>query len=169
MNVGKQFEQDFKSSVPESVMYYRLPDAATSFGGDNSLRFSRKNPCDSFLFYPTSRTFFALELKSVGGGSISFEKSKEEKGIIHFHQAEGLRKFGSFDGIMAGFVLNFRKEDKTYFIEIGNYLKMIDVIGKKSFNEKDLLQYNPILISQQKKRVHWKYNIEKFLQDTSTN
>lgn len=165
-NIGKKFENNFKASMPDDVFYYRLKDSAQSFYQSNNLRFSSKNPCDAFLYkYPM---FVAIELKNVASTSISFERNKTEKGVIHFHQIEALRKFASYKGIVAGFVLNFRHKDGTeicYFLHIKNFDKMIENINKKSFNEKDLLKNNPIVIENIKKRTNYTYNVSKFLQD----
>ena len=149
-NIGKKFENNWKASMPNDIFYYRLKDQAQSFGGASKLRFSLKNPCDCFLF--KSPTLFALELKSVGTSSISFEKTKEEKGVIHFHQIEGLRNFRHSDGT-----------ENCYFIHINDFDMMINSLDKKSFNEKDLSKYNPIIIENRKKKVNYTYNIEKFI------
>lgn len=40
MNTGKQFEADFKASVPSDAWCYRLKDsAATYYGGNENLSF----------------------------------------------------------------------------------------------------------------------------------
>ena len=83
INIGKRFENNFRDSVSDDILYYRLKDSAQSFGNSNHLRFSSKNPFDCLLY--KSPSLFALELKSVGTSSISFERSKDEKGIIHYH------------------------------------------------------------------------------------
>ena len=43
------------------------------------------------------------------------------------------------------------------------YILMINSLDKKSFNEKDLSKYNPIIIENRKKKVNYTYNIEKFI------
>lgn len=171
MNIGKRFESNFRVSVPDDVLYYRLKDAAQSFGnvtgGTNNLRFSAKNPCDCFLF--KQPTLYALEMKSVGTTSISFERTRQDKGVIHYHQIQGLKQFAQYKGVLAGFVLNFRHKDNTevcYFLEIHDFEKMIDSISKKSFNEKDLNKYNPLIIENQQLKVNYRYNVSKFIQDT---
>ena len=47
-NIGKKFENNWKASMPNDIFYYRLKDQAQSFGGASKLRFSLKNPCDSY-------------------------------------------------------------------------------------------------------------------------
>ena len=70
------------------MFYYRPPDSAQSFGSNSNLRFSAKSPCDCFMF--NGKFLYTLELKSVGTTSISFERTKEDKGVIHKHQIDNL-------------------------------------------------------------------------------
>lgn len=166
VNIGKRFENNFRDSVPDGVLYYRLKDSAQSFGGTSNLRFSLKNPCDCFLF--KSPTLLALEMKSVATSSISFERNKDDKGVIHYHQIEGLRKFARYEDVVTGFLLNFRHKNETeacYFLHIKDFDRMVHDICKKSFNESDLQQYNPIIIESEKKKVNYKYNVSKFIAD----
>ena len=47
LNTGKQFETDWKSSMPKDAWCYRLKDsAATYYGGNENLWFSFDNFCD---------------------------------------------------------------------------------------------------------------------------
>lgn len=165
-NTGKIFEQDFKKSVPDYAMIYRLPDSAQSFGGSSNLRFSRKNPFDYLIYDSRRRILYALEMKTVKGKSISFERSENESGEIHFHQIEGLRKWDSYNGIICGFIIEFRKIEKTAFIKIKEFDKLINIITKKSFNYDDLALYKieHNVISQRKIRTHYAYGVDEFLQ-----
>ena len=92
-NIGKRFEQDWIKSVPDYVGVLRIPDAAQSFYKSSNLRFSRKNPFDFLLWSPNTLTLYTLELKTVKGKSISFERTKDEHGEIHYHQIVGLENF----------------------------------------------------------------------------
>jgi hypothetical protein len=141
-------------------MYYRLKDSAQSFGKANNLRFSLKNPCDCFIYQ--SPILMAIEMKSVGTSSITFERTSEERGVIHYHQIQGLRDFGKYKDVISGFIFNFRHKDGEevcYFQHIQDFDKMIVDISKKSFNEKDLSCYNPLIIENKKKKVNYRYNI----------
>ena len=163
-NIGKKFENNFKASVPEGIFYDRKKDQAQSFAQTDMLRFSSKNPYDITLYsFPV---MFCLELKSVGTSSISFARRKNEKGVIHYHQIEGLRKVSKYKGIIGGFIVNFRKTDgteNTYFIDIREFDKMINELDKKSFNEKDLENYNVVPIIGTKKRVNYSYDVAGFV------
>ena len=113
------------------------------------------------------KVLYTLELKSVGTNSISFERTKEDKGVIHKHQIDNLEKFSTYENIISGLVLDFRLNDKTYFCMIEEFVNMINNLDKKSFNEKDLFECcNPIEIDKKKLKVNYRYNIDKFLCDT---
>lgn len=151
-------------------MIYRPPDAAQSFDMDSKLRsklrFSQHSPCDFMIFSGKRNTFWTLELKTFEG-SCSFERTKEDKGIIHYYQVESLKKFSTYNNVCSGFILDFRKTDNTYFLMIDEWDDLINSISKKSFNENDLLDYcNPILIDKKKLKVNYRYNIDKFLNET---
>lgn len=164
-NTGKRFEADFKKSVPSYTLLYRLPDSAQAFGGSSNLRFSSKNPFDYLMWDSKKHILYALELKTVAGKSISFERNKGEHGEIHYHQIDGLKKWNKYDGIICGFIIEFRKIEKTVFIEISDFDKLINTITKKSFNFDDLdnhkIKY--VTIGQNKIRTHYRYNVCDFL------
>ena len=166
-SVGKQFEDNFKKSVPNYALSYRPPDSAQGFdvGASNKLRFSRHSPCDLMVFDGTRNLFLTLELKTFQG-SCSFERNKEEKGIIHYYQVEKLKEFANYKRVISGFVLGFRSADHTYFLNINDWDNLISHIEKKSFNEQDLLEYaSPILIEKEKLKVNYRYDVELLLSE----
>lgn len=158
MNVGKIFETEWKQSVPENVLMCRLPDAAQSFSGGN-LRFSRKNPFDYIMY--DKPNLFALELKTVQGKSISFERSKEDSGDIHYHQIAGLNEWAKF-GAICGFIINFRELEKTVFLPIEKFNELIEQTTKKSLNINDM-EDCVIIINQKKLRTRFRYDVEDFV------
>lgn len=110
---------------------------------------------------------YTLELKSVGSKSISFEREKTDKGIIHKHQIDNLLKFSTYENVISGFLFDFRLSNCTYFCMIEEFINMINYLDKKSFNEKDLFKWcNPIKIEKKKLKINYRYNISKFLADT---
>lgn len=165
INTGKRFEADFKKSVPSYALLYRLPDSAQAFGGNSHLRFSSKKPFDYLMWDSKEHILYALELKTVAGKAISFERNKEENREIHWHQIEGLNKWNKYDGIVCGFIIEFRKIEKTVFIDINEFNKLINSITKKSFNFDDLAIYkiDYKIIGQVKVRTRYKYKIDEFL------
>ena len=109
---------------------------------------------------------FCVELKTVAGSSISFERNKKEKGKIHYYQINYLKKASKCLNTIAGLVIDFRKPDHTYFLNIIEWDVLINSITKKSFNESDLLKFaHPILINKEKLRVNYRYDIIRFMED----
>lgn len=110
---------------------------------------------------------YTLELKSVGTRSISFEREKTDKGVIHKHQIDALQKFSTYKNVVSGFIFDFRLSDKTYFCSIDEFSRMINNIDKKSFNENDLLEWcKPIEIKKRKLKVNYRYDINDFIRNT---
>ena len=165
MNPGKIFETQWNKSIPDYALLYRLPDSAQSFGRSDKLRFSSKNPFDFLLWDSKKHILYALELKTVSGKSISFERIKEDSGDIHYHQIVGLNNWNKYDGIVCGFIIEFREIEKTMFINIVDFNKLIDIIPKKSFNFNDLDKYEIqyTIIKQKKARTKYTYDVNGFL------
>ena len=168
-NPGKIFEQQFCKSVPDYAWVHRLTDPPQSFNQDEAkskgLRFSLKNPFDYILWDSKHWLFYALELKTVKGKSISFERTKEEKGEIHFHQIEGLKEVHTYAGTVSGIIVEFRQLEKTVFVDIAEFCRLMDIIPKKSFNYNDLDNYDILytVIEQTKARTRYTYGIDEFL------
>ena len=171
MNAGKKFEILFKSSLPSYCLYYRLIDPPQSFGKNDFLRFSWKNPCDIFLFDSRYGIFYTLELKSTKQKSFTFENinldNKQPSKMIHKHQILSLDNFSKYNYVVSGFIFNFRYDstniEKTYFQNIRDFKNMTLSIQKKSFNEIDLIKNNGIEISGKKKRTNYTWDIDTFL------
>lgn len=168
-NPGKIFEAQFKKCAPEYCLVYRIPDPPQAFL--DGLRFSIKNPFDYILWDSKKKHLFALELKSVQDSYITFERYEDAKGTIHWHQIEGLTKWGSYDGIIAGLVIEFRKIETTIFLPIDEFNRMVSLVEKRSFNFSDLSKYNVKykVIPQELMRTKYKYDIENFLNSFKEN
>lgn len=155
-NAGKVFENEIKNSIPDGVMYYRIKDPAQGFGGSSTTRFSLHNQCDALLYkYPR---LIALELKSTQSTSIPFSFTDNKKSIKKC-QIYGLCDFSLYKGITAGFLMNFRKTEKTYYLDIDGFLRFMIDTSKSSINEKDIIEYGGIIIPSQKKRTRSVYDI----------
>lgn len=164
-NTGKILEAQWAKSVPDYVLLCRLPDAAQSFGGSSKLRFSRKNPFDYIMWDSKNKLLYALELKTVKGKSITFERSKDDTGEIHLHQIEGLSEWNKYENTKCGLIIEFRQLEKTIFIDIEEFKRLVEVIPKKSFNYDDLEIYGirHAVIEQKKARTRFTYDVDGFL------
>lgn len=174
-NTGKIFEGAIKSSIPSHCLLIRLPDPPQSFAQSKATRFSHKNPCDYLCYNSEDNKLWCLELKTTSSKSMSFENiHNDDSGIkmIHRHQIKGLLEFSKYDGVVAGFLLNFRHfegepnyNETTYFMEINDFQKMCDNINKKSFNEMDIILNGAIKVSGTKKRTRFNWNIDSLLRE----
>lgn len=172
INEGKRFEEDFANSIPDYCWYKRLNDNAASWAGGANTRFTSRNECDYLLFDNNTRTLYALEMKSTKGTSFTFwredyeDKTKQQSFMIKKNQIQGLEKWSKHT-MNCGFVFNLRsKNNNTYYVDIKDFINYSSTLDKKSINENDILQMNPIFIDNKIKRVRYGYDIEKFLQDT---
>lgn len=167
-NVGKEFEDAIKRSVPDHILLYRIPDAAQSFGGGN-LRFSRKNPFDFIMWDSKSHILCALEMKTVAGKSVSFERSENDQGDIHLHQIRGLQEWNKYNGIACGFIIEFRGIETTVFVDIRGFERVSNELSKKSFtiNDLDSLHIRYIKIPQKKMRTRYRYDISSLAEQIS--
>lgn len=134
-------------------------------------RFSPHQPYDFYAFI--SPYFYAMELKSTSGTLTYWRKDFEEpKKKKHFEikkcQIEGLTKAATYPGVIAGFYINFRNENKTYFLSIQDFHILTDNLNKKSINHADVAQYG-VLIEQTLMKTNYKYNLRKFFDSIKSN
>ena len=169
---GKKFEEAFTKSVPDYVLVKRLNDNASSWSGGANTRFASKNECDYILFNDHTMTFYGLELKSTKHNSLTFwRKDFAEDGKKSFQirkcQIQGLEKWSKHIGVF-GLIINFRgSENETYFVDIKEFLRHTSPpFSKKSINKNDILGMNPIKIDSELKRTNYRYDIQKFLEET---
>lgn len=161
-NSGKVFEEALKKSVDEKTMYYyRLKDPASSFGQDSSkTRFSLSNEYDCFIFYKSN--LFTLELKSTEQSSMSIQREKSEKSkMIKLNQIDGLNRSGKYNNTHSGFMLDFRTTKNTYFLSIDEFMRFLNESDKKSINEKDVIEYNGVVVESKLLQVNYRYNLVK--------
>lgn len=157
---GKQFEKDWKDSCPDSVYIERFKDSA--MWGKGAKVTTSQNPCDYIMY---SQLFlYLLEMKSTEGTSFSFSEN-----IIKQNQIDKLLESQKVDGVIAGFLFNFRyrktkktiRENAVYFVPIGKFVEFKDKSGKSSINEDDCKQLG-MVVKGAKKITHYKYDISDF-------
>lgn len=173
MNEGKKFESSIIKSCPDYVLVKRLNDNAAGWSGGSNTRFSSNNECDFIMFNGNTHTFYGLEMKSTKEKSLTFwredfeDKTKNQSFMIRKCQILGLKKWSKFCGIF-GFVINFRASNNlTYFISINDFIEYTKNLNKKSINIDDIKKMNPISISSAILRTNYKYDMEKFFQETA--
>lgn len=180
-NAGKEFEDQWRDSyLKYDHLFLRLQDGAKWNRGIQQ-SFTTENPFDS-LGYQIPFLWF-LELKSTKDNLISFtpfgddcspyEKPKERNGkrvadkMIKTNQVKSLMKYDKYEGVICGFIFNFRDEieNKTFFIHIKDFLEFASTSKKSSINIKDCISIGLPIESRKKIKKHT-YNIEKFCSDS---
>lgn len=173
-NSGKRFEEDFAKSIPQYCFVHRLKDSAQSYNNSTNTKFTWNNQCDYFVFDANTHLLYAIECKTTKFKSMSvqLDKDKDSSSMIKHHQIESLKKMSGYDGLIAGFVFNFRHFEgqenafeSTYWQSIDDFDSMMGGNGKKSFNELDLIMNNAVKISGSKKRTRYAWDIDGFLKN----
>lgn len=169
-NPGKEFEESLKQSADEQgVFFYRIKDVNPMFLKPNAK--VGKNDYDSFAYkYPN---LFPIELKSSGQRSISFDEK-----IIKSHQVKALHNAVQYDGLIAGFIFNFREYDNfTAFVHIRDFLEIKELsqkqISEHRFKSKlnkssiglDVVKEVGIEIKNVKKKVRHRYYVSQLLDE----
>ncbi len=84
--------------------------------------------------------------------------------MIRQTQIDGLLE-ASKHNLVAGFIFNYRNnQNDTFFMTINDFVDMMNEINKKSFNVKDLENYNAVRIECTKKRTRYAYNIQRLIE-----
>ncbi|HKM00744.1 MAG TPA: Holliday junction resolvase RecU, partial [Sedimentibacter sp.] len=96
--------------------------------------------------------------KSTKAKSISFDGSSP---MIKKHQLKELERALCY-GINAGFLLNFRTSETTYYVKLEDLKTFISSTDKKSINVKEVKEIG-IEIPTQKLKVNYRYDLSVFV------
>jgi len=168
---GKKFEEDIsKSCTNQKLFNFRVRDV-----DHTSLKKGRAVPRNRYDFILYNKPYlFPMELKSTKEKSFSFSGNNPK---IKEHQIEALTEDYRFEGVVAGFLLNFRDpKNRVFFIHIKDFLDYKDVAeGKKEnkFYNKVNKASIPLEVCEQigvevrsvKKRTRFSYQIKKTLEE----
>lgn len=172
-SLGKKFENNFGDSAKkDGIFTHRLKDTDLSFNGNSVSSFTPPNKCDFYLFGNIENgrgTLFGIECKSTGYTSIGIQRTPEEpEKMIKAKQIKSLIDLSLYEGIKAGFVLNFRDDNSnledTYYISIEDFNIFLDETQKKSINRTDC-ELRAIRVDSKLKRKNYKYDVKKMIDD----
>ena len=153
VNRGKDFEHEIYQALKAvpNVSIDRYPDPRAGFAGI-------KNICDFGVF--RAPNFIYIECKSKHGNTLNFKNDITEG------QWSGLLEKSVVTGVFAGVIIWFIDNNITAFVPIQELQRLKDE-GAKSLNVKDLIEGNVqnVPVSGVKKRVFFKYEGQKFLDD----
>ena len=143
---GKEFEEDIKKSIPPDYYIERYKDDTAGFYGVS-------NPADYRIY--RKPYLFLFELKSHKGKSLPFS-------CIRDNQIQGMYKAHLTDGIYAGFIINFRDLEETYYLTVGDVVGYMKNSDRKSIPV-EYCRENGVQIPQKKKRTRYSYDMSYFL------
>lgn len=156
---GKKFEEDFAASCPDNCWIYRLRDNAAAFNQSSETRFTTTNIADYILWDDITRSMYICELKTTKNSSIPFINIRES-------QVKGLTEAGAHK-VIPCFLFNYRaKGNATYFMYIHDYLKMVETLGKQSFNPLDIQLNGGIPLKFTRKKTRYTYDIADMIDKT---
>lgn len=155
-NIGKVFEDEIKSSIPNEHWFYRFKDGTAGFTGNKNenVRFQAKNICDCQVM--VRDTLFLLEMKNTMGTSLPFSNIKS-------NQIEGMSKV-EHSNIKAYFLICFRVKERTFAIDANSLKSYMELSGRKSIPMQWLID-NAINIPMIKKKVKYKYDLSGLFQE----
>lgn len=169
LNTGKQFEADFKKSMPPDAWCYRLRDsAATYYGGNENLAFSVDNICD-FIVYRRP-VLYLMELKTIDTPSIPLQKifgrcDPDKKQYHKIKHITDMIAAASTEGIAAYVILNYRgKVNRTFAVQAFDILQYSVTESRKSIPWQWAALHGTE-IAQRQLRVHWRYDVGAFLKE----
>lgn len=168
-NKGKEFENAIEVSCKEQkVFYFRVRDVNPMALKANFT--VPKNKFDSLIYYKSF--LFPIEFKSTKDNKFSFSES-----IIKKHQIESLKEAATYDGVIAGFLFNFREpENKVFFVHIDDFItykniaeNKLDHTYKSRVNKSSIpigiCEEIGIEVTSVKKRTKYRYYINKLLNE----
>ncbi len=160
----------------------RLKDTAKWLQGSGS-KYTPSNPCDAIQH--TMPFLWLLELKSTKAASVSFNpyikgesspmdkpKNKKTNVMIKANQVKELKKAVEHDGIIAGFIINYRERklktkthpNECFFIHINDFLDFASKTGKSSISQDDCREIG-ISIRSIKLKSNYRYKINEFVNE----
>lgn len=167
---GKKFEQQFGNScIKDKIFYFKIKDIHIPFQYRSKIKLPQ-NEYDNFIF---SKGILApLELKSTEKKSISFAEN-----IIRPHQIKNLTIANGYDGVIAGFLFNFREcDNQTFFVHIQDFNtykkiaeKQLEHVYESKVNKSsipiDICKEIGIEIENKKIRTTYKYDVNKLIEN----
>lgn len=160
-NRGKIFEENFKRSVPEGILYERFNDTGYIYGVNRdsyqhtNATFTVKNVCDCFIY--DGNILLYLELKSHKGKSLPLNCIRE-------NQVKEMLKRQSYKNTIAGLLIEYSDLERVFYINIVDYYNFIDKNERKSIPF-EWCRNVGIELEIHKLRTNYRYNVSKLYED----
>ena len=153
-NKGKLFEENFKKSVPDNILYYRFKDNTSNWQHNNLVRFTQSNICDCMLYDGDILVF--AELKNHKGKSIPFSCIRE-------NQLKELSMFQYYKNTKCVVIINFEDLEECYCLFIADLVDFIRTSDRKSIPI-EYCREKGIKIENRRLRTNYRYDIKKMIE-----
>lgn len=154
-NKGKIFEESFKRSVPDDILYYRFKDGTANWEHNNIVRFQAKNVCDCMIYNGEELIF--IELKNHKGKSIPIKCIRE-------NQREELLRYSKYKNTKCVIVINFEDLEECYCLKIKDVDDFINKESRKSIPIEYCREVG-IMVNMKKLINNYRYDIESMIND----
>ena len=155
MKKGGQFENNFKKSVPDDILYYRFKDNTSNWQHNNLVRFTQSNICDCMLFDGDILVF--AELKNHKGKSIPFS-------CIRKNQIKELSMYQYYKNTKCVVIINFEDLEECYCLFIADLSHFIRTADRMSVPV-EICREIGIKIENKRLRTNYKYDIKKMMEE----
>lgn len=155
MKKGGQFENNFKKSVPDDILYYRFKDGTANWEHNNIVRFQAKNVCDCMIYNGEELIF--IELKNHKGKSIPIKCIRE-------NQREELLRYSKYKNTKCVIVINFEDLEECYCLKIKDVDDFINKENRKSIPIEYCREVG-IMVNMKKLINNYRYDIESMIND----
>lgn len=147
INRGKDFENVFRQCCKnQSIYVHRLPDQTSHFMGST-------NPCDFLVF--KSPALFHIECKTTARNRLPLAN-------ISKNQITQLSTVVNYKNSYAGVLIWFYENDITLYVPIQT-INALTLLKEKSISMETVKVLPHIVVSGEKKKVFYNYNINKLL------
>lgn len=154
-NKGKIFEESFKRSVPDDILYYRFKDGTANWEHNNIVRFQAKNVCDCMIYNGEELIF--IELKNHKGKSIPIKCIRE-------NQREELLRYSKYKNTKCVIVINFEDLEECYCLKIKDVDDFINKENRKSIPIEYCKEVG-IMVNMKKLINNYRYDIKSMIND----
>ena len=154
-NKGKIFEESFKKSVPDDILYYRFKDGTANWKHNDIVRFQAKNICDCMIYNGEELIF--IELKNHKGKSIPIKCIRE-------NQREELLRYSKYKNTKCVIVINFEDLEECYCLKIKDVDDFINKENRKSISIEYCKEVG-IMVNMKKLINNYRYDIESMIND----
>lgn len=150
---GKQFEEDWRKSFPDHIFIYRLKDGRNDYKSESKIP-QPKNICDFISYY--KGTLWLFENKSFIGTSLPIQNIvNNDKDYRHKQMA----REGEKRGVNAGYIINHRDTNETYYLAAKRVEWHIEHGKQKSIPLDYIKSYGKLITQYRNRSENWRYNV----------